>query len=200
MPDAPPADPGPIVTAPVFLDACVLYPPLLRHLLIGTARAGLYRPLWSARVLAEWEIAVARKEGAAAAGTVAADRARLAAAFPGAEIGAAPETEAGLALPDPADAHVLAAAIAGGAGVLLTFNLRDFPARRLAGHGIAPRHPDGFLWELASHAPAVLAPLLARGTGSADPSAQRRALKRARLPRLGKGRRRALTAAEPSFN
>jgi len=29
----------------VFLDACVLYPPLLRRLLIGAAEAGLYRPL-----------------------------------------------------------------------------------------------------------------------------------------------------------
>jgi len=170
----------------VFLDACVLYPPVLRGLLTGAAAAGLYRPLWSARVLAEWRIALARKEGPAAAEAAEAEAGRLARAFPGAQVAAAPETEAFLTLPDPADAHVLAAAIAGGAGTLVTLNLRDFPARRLAAHGIAPRHPDGFLWELASHAPGVIAPLVAAATGSEDPQAQRRALKRSRLPRFGK--------------
>ena len=88
-----------------------------------------------------------------------------------------------------ADIHVLAAAIAAGAGVLLTFNLRDFPARRLSAHGIAPRHPDGFLWELYSQAPEAVDTAIRQAaavTGASAPDAIRRALKRAGLSRLAK--------------
>ncbi len=53
-----------------------------------------------------------------------------------------------LTLPDADDRHVLAAAIHGGATVIVTANLRDFPAAILAGHGIVAQHPDAFLHEL----------------------------------------------------
>jgi hypothetical protein len=60
------------------LDACVLYPTVLREILIGCARAGLYTPLWSARILEEWARATV-KQGpgaeAVARGEVAALRA-----------------------------------------------------------------------------------------------------------------------------
>ncbi|MDH3669048.1 MAG: PIN domain-containing protein [Paracoccaceae bacterium] len=170
-----------------FLDACVLYPPLVRGILLGAAEAKLIRPRWSRRVLDEWRISALRR-GAAEAGI---DRsvAETAAAFPEAMTVPDPEVEAAISLPDPADAHVLAGAIAAGASVLVTFNLRDFPARRLAARGVAPRHPDGFLWELLSQAPEAMRPVIRSAAGRADaetPVEIRRALKRARLPRLGK--------------
>ena len=48
-------------------------------------------------------------------------------------------------MPDPDERHVLAAAIHGGATVIVTANLRDFPPAVLARHGIAAQHPDAFL-------------------------------------------------------
>lgn len=51
----------------------------------------------------------------------------------------------GLALPDPDDRHVLAAAIRCGANVIVTFNERDFPAELLAPYGIESQHPDEFV-------------------------------------------------------
>ncbi len=51
----------------------------------------------------------------------------------------------GLILPDPNDRHVLAAAITAEADVIVTFNLKDFPAAMLAPHGVEAQHPDEFL-------------------------------------------------------
>lgn len=171
-----------------FLDACVLYPPLVRELLIGAAGAGLYIPLWSARVFAEWRIAIASKQGLAAEDEAVAAQQSLAARFPEAEIAADPAGEAEIQLPDPADAHVLAAAIAGQAEMIITFNLRDFPRRTLSRYGIEARHPDGLLWEFWSTAPAAMMPLLWQELEriGVEPDRARSVLKRAKLPRLGK--------------
>jgi hypothetical protein len=48
-------------------------------------------------------------------------------------------------LPDPADRHVLAAAIAGHADAIVTFNLKDFPGVALQPHQIEAVHPDDFV-------------------------------------------------------
>jgi hypothetical protein len=50
-----------------------------------------------------------------------------------------------LTLPDPKDCHVFAAAIHCSASVIVTANLRDFPAQALAAYGIEAQHPDAFL-------------------------------------------------------
>ncbi|MFN0121481.1 MAG: PIN domain-containing protein, partial [Blastocatellia bacterium] len=54
----------------------------------------------------------------------------------------------GLALPDPDDRHVLAAAIKCEARIILTINLKDFPATTLQEYELTARHPDDFLSEL----------------------------------------------------
>lgn len=155
----------------------MLFAPVLRDLVLGLADAGLFQPLWSEGVAAEW-LHVSAEPGAA-------DRlARMAARWPeGLAPAGAPEL---LDLPDAADRHVLAAAIAGRAEVLLTANLRDFPRRALAHHGIRAEAPDAFvmaLW-LADRGP-VEAQVARVWPGLAGDDL-RRAMKRATLPRLGK--------------
>lgn len=59
-----------------------------------------------------------------------------------------------LSLPDPNDRHVLAAAIEAGAALILTFNLRDFPARVLTQYGVLAQHPDEFFCAILSAAPS----------------------------------------------
>ncbi len=172
-----------------FLDACVLYPTVLREILVGCARAGLYRPLWSPRVLEEWARAARKIEG----GEVVArgEIALLRAAFPEAEVRPGQGTEARMYLPDANDVHVLAAASDAGADVLVTLNLKDFPTRDVAEEGIRLRSPDVFLLDLwqtdpdrvAAEVEAVRA-TAERLSGEAMPL--RPLLKRARLPRLAK--------------
>lgn len=174
----------------VVLDACVLYPTVLREILTGVARAGLYTPLWSERILEEWARAT-HKIGPLAEGIARGEAAQLISAFPKASVAPQPGLEARLHLPDENDIHVLAVAIAGSADAIITFNARDFPRHVLAGEGLARRDPDGFLWEMWSHNPdavgAVIATVQATAERLSGQSFPLRAfLKKAGLPRLAK--------------
>ena len=172
------------------LDACVLYPTVLREILQGAAAAGLYQPVFSDRILREWVLATA-KLGPAAPAIAEGEAASLRAVFPRALVRDHPEIEARLVLPDPNDVHVLATAIASGADAIVTFNAQDFPGHILAAEGITRRDPDGFLWELQSRHPEAMAGIVeavrARAEAiSGQPVALKGLMKRAKLYRLGK--------------
>lgn len=172
------------------LDACVLYPTVLREVLLAVAGEGLYTPLWSERILEEWARAT-RKLGPGAEDIARGEIAALRLAFPTALATERPGLEARLHLPDPADIHVLATAIASSAEAIVTFNAADFPRHVLAAEGIARLDPDQFLMALWQRAPEVVArateAVRARAEAlSGEPQPMRRLLKRAQLPRLGK--------------
>ncbi|MBI1418339.1 MAG: PIN domain-containing protein [Limimaricola sp.] len=174
----------------VVIDACVLYPTVMREMVLGAAGAGLFRARWSARLLEEWARAAARHgpaQEAQARGEIALVRSR----FPDAEIPVPEGLARRLWLPDPADIHVLAAAIAGSADLILTLNAKDFPRQVLAEEGVARDDPDHFLLELCEANPdemqAVAEAVLAEAQRLSDPNWTLRALlKKARLPRLAK--------------
>jgi len=172
------------------LDACVLYPPVLRELLLGAAARGMFEARWSDRILREWVHATA-KLGADPQVVAAAQAGLMRTAFPAAMVREQPGLEARLSLPDPDDVHVLAVAIASHADCIVTFNAVDFPQHLLAAEGVTRRDPDGFLWELWSHHPgemgAVVGSVHARAEALAGGPVSRRALlKRAKLGRLAK--------------
>ena len=174
----------------VLIDACVLFPTVLREITLGVAEEGVFQPLWSARILEEWHRAAAR-HGVLDGDIARAEIARLSDRFPNAVVEVRAGTEARLSLPDKDDIHVLAAAIDGCADELLTLNTKDFPLRTLMDNGVQRRHPDEFLLE-AFHADQTAVTRVvttvadqARAHGI-EVSSLRHLLKRARLPRLGK--------------
>lgn len=172
------------------LDACVLYPPVLRSLLLGADRAGLYRAQWSDRIIEEW-LRATRKLGPVAEAEARLEAALVASAHPNAKLLAAPHIEARLILPDENDRHVLAVAIAGSSDAIITLNAADFPRGVLSGEGLARRDPDGFLWEIFSHHPEAMSNVVravqARAESMAGAAVSPKALlKRAGCPRLAK--------------
>lgn len=117
------------------LDTCVLWPSLQRDFLLSLAAEGVYRPLWSNRILEELEYEEARKLEARGA---TADEARArAAALIGQMNGAFDDScvtgwerlDGTYGLPDPDDEHVVAAAEF--AGAIVTVNTKHFPLDHL---------------------------------------------------------------------
>lgn len=174
----------------MVVDACVLFPTVLRELILGFADTGAFEPLWSERILEEWRRAAQRRsahDGMIAESEIAVLKTR----FPDALASPSKDTADRLSLPDPDDIHVLAAAVDADADAILTLNLKDFPTRALSAEGILRRDPDGVLLE-GWHAHAetvekVVADVLSKAqTHRIDTSNPRALLKRARVPRLGK--------------
>lgn len=137
-------------------DACVLYPAPLRDFLIRLALTGTFRARWTARIHDEWTRAVLRSRPELA-GALARTRSLMDEAVSDCLVEGYEALAAGIELPDPDDAHVVAAAVRCGANVIVTFNLKDFPRSQLQPLGIDVQHPDEFadyLFDL--HPDAVL--------------------------------------------
>lgn len=174
----------------IVLDACVIFPTVMRDLLLGVANTGYFTPLWSERILEEWRRAAARL-GEQQAGVAGVEIALLRANWPNASVQEDFGIEQDLWLPDPNDTHVLASCIGGKAEALITANIKDFPTRVLSGHGVIRRDPDGFLLEFAHENRDDISTLVANSQAQVEALLghsvdRRKLLKRAGLPRLGK--------------
>ena len=172
----------------VLIDACVLYPSILRSIVLDCAKAGGFVPLWSDRILEEWRRAAVKNGIGPMAET---EIALLRADWRSASVDASAVDLGTLYLPDPDDRHVLAAAIAGQADELLTANTGDFPTGVLTTHKILRRHPDEFLLELALGNGAMMSDVLNRTHSAAEAMKgatvnRRKMLQRCGLPRLAK--------------
>ncbi|MDF2097169.1 PIN domain-containing protein [Aquibaculum arenosum] len=128
-----------------FLDASVLYPAPLRDLLLELAVSDLYRAKWSAAVHEEWIRALLRSRSDLTRDRLERTRDLMDAHTRDALVSGYEHLIETLVLPDPNDRHILAAAIKGKADIIVTANLKDFPADPLQAWGIVAHHPDLFL-------------------------------------------------------
>ena len=133
-----------------FIDACTLAGTLKRNLLLTLAEAEFFRVRWSDKVMDETQRAIERiLEGKSVAdANDRATRARQAMeqAFEDAIVQEYDHLLPVCAgLPDPGDAHVLAAALKTQAATIVTENIKDFPADQLEKLNIEARTADEFL-------------------------------------------------------
>jgi predicted nucleic acid-binding protein len=143
-----------------LLDASVIVPASLNDTLLLAAEAGLYRVHWSADILDEVQRTLI-SDGMATFDQAAKRLAAMRHAFPGAMV---VEYQAMIdqMTNHPKDRHVAAAAVAAGANVIVTSNLRDFPQASLVPYGILAKSPDDFLIDLDDSAPALLTRIVVR--------------------------------------
>lgn len=130
-----------------MLDTNVLYPPLLRDVLVELAVRGAYCAVWSDETLLELERNLARRMSA----QVANARVRfLREQLPEAEIRDYAEFLSGLRN-DPKDRHVLAAALKANAEVIITMNVKDFIPRPESVSCLTPDEQLVALWAAGHH-------------------------------------------------
>jgi len=172
------------------LDTCVIYPTVMREMLLGAARLGHFTPVWSARILEEWARA-ARKLGPEGEAQARAEIALTQAAWPRAEHPAASGLEQRLWLPDSADTHVLPTAVSRSAVAIVTVNVKAFPRHTPFEEGLNRHDPDSLLQGFYHDDPDAMTQVATRVLAEAnrlsgDQWTLRNLMKKARLPRLGK--------------
>lgn len=142
------------------LDTCVLWPSLQRDFLLSLAAEGLYRPLWSSAVLAELQEHETRKLVGRGADPEDADAdarhlvGAMRRAFDDACVSGWEPLEGTFGLPDLDDEHLVAAAVVGGAGVIVTDNLRDLPVEKMP-PGVQVVTPRDFALETVEVSPVL---------------------------------------------
>lgn len=126
----------------VLYDANVLYPSTLRDLLIRIAQSGMVQAKWTDQILDEVFDSLTRQRPNLDSRRLARTRELMCRAVRDClVVGYEPLIES-LTLPDPDDRHVLAAAIKSRSQVIVTNNVRDFPADVLAPWNIETKAPD----------------------------------------------------------
>lgn len=139
-----------------LFDANVLYPAPLRDLLLQLAVTKLFRARWTDAIHDEWTRAAVRNRPDIEPAKWASLRKLMDAHAEDCLVtGFEPLIDI-LCLPDPNDRHVMAAAIKGRADVIVTFNLKHFPAETLNAYDIDVQHPDVFIRHLIDLYPAAV--------------------------------------------
>jgi len=145
------------------VDANLLYPARVRDLLIRLDLAGLYQARWTEQILDECFDNLSEDRPELPAAQLARTRDLMAVALPDAIVTDHEGLIEGLALPDPDDRHVLAAAITAEASHLVTQNLDDFPD---VPSGLVVVSADEFVLDLANHDLDAVATVLNEQAGS----------------------------------
>ena len=139
----------------VLLDANILYPAPIRDIFLQLAASDAFQAKWTADIHREWIEALLCNEPYRDRAALQRTRDLMDRATRDCLIAGYETLVPTLALPDPDDRHVLAAAIAGLCDAIVTSNLRHFPNATVKPFGIEVRHPDEFLCDRLDLTPDI---------------------------------------------
>lgn len=125
-----------------FLDANVVYKSHVRDLILRCAETDTFKVYWSPHI--EQEVARALTDKVELA-RIQRLFAIMQQAFPDSVVIGYESFVESIALPDPKDRHVVAAAMRAHCDVIVTENVKDFPDEELAKYDLEAQHPDIFL-------------------------------------------------------
>jgi len=130
------------------LDACVLYSAFMRHILLNLAEEGIYKPKWSQLITDEWFRNLLKNRPDLKEANLKRTIRFMEQEFINANVINFDHLIPTIQLPDPDDRHVVACAIQCEATIIVTKNLKDFPAEELEKFNIIAQHPDDFICDL----------------------------------------------------
>ncbi|MGC9961220.1 MAG: PIN domain-containing protein [Acidimicrobiales bacterium] len=146
----------------VVLDACVLYPPSLRDLLLTLAALDAFDVRWSETILEELRRnVVADSPQLDAARFSSHTLAEMRRHFPEAVVSVGQADIDGLDN-HPKDRHVAAVAVKAGADAIVTINMRDFRSRILEAGGVSVVTPGQLVEAVLDEAPELVSYALRR--------------------------------------
>lgn len=145
---------------PALLDSCVIFPMPLRDTLFRAAENDFYRPHWSQEIL-DGATRNLVKTGRMTNLQARRFQAKIKEAFPEAIV-EVPAKLIEIMTNHPGDRHVVAAAIVARAEIIVTSNLKHFPAEALIEWGIEAQHPDVFLNCLYEGSPDLMIQVVRR--------------------------------------
>ena len=173
-----------------LIDTCVLFPTVMRTILLDAVKAKHDSAFWSEKILSEWS-ASAKKVGELGQLQADAEISILRANWPNSIISFSLELEESLYLPDLNDRHVLAAAIAGKCDAIITLNNKDFPKQILDQYGLKRVDPDHLILDYLKDDDTMIIEivkclLIKVNKELKEDWTIRQLLKKARLPRTAK--------------
>lgn len=139
----------------VVYDANILYPSLLRDLMLRLGGSNLFKARWTEEILDEMVRSITRNRPELEK-RIMRTRFNMIQTMRKALISNYEHLIPELQLPDPDDRHVLAAAIRCGAHTIVTDNLKDFPVNILSKYDIIPLSSDQFLCNLLKGDPTAV--------------------------------------------